>query len=90
VTLFYPENMKTASNLDKPICFKKNLHFRKILGDSNQTDAMKNDVYDLGMTLLSAFYLHEPISRQKCAPYNRSLLGEYPILKIIKMMVMSI
>jgi hypothetical protein len=50
---------------------------------------MKDDVYALGMALMSSFYLYKPISRQKCAPYNRSLLGEYPILKIIKMMVTS-
>jgi hypothetical protein len=50
-------------------------------------DMSKCDVYSLGMTLLSAFYLCEPIDRKKCAPYNRALSEKFPYLSIIKEMV---
>jgi hypothetical protein len=50
-------------------------------------DAAKGDVYSLGMTLLTAFYLCEPIDRKKCAHYNRALQDAYPYLAIIRQMV---
>ena len=36
-----------------------------------QMEDFKADVYALGMTFLSAFYLCEPIDRKKCAPFSR-------------------
>jgi serine/threonine protein kinase len=69
----------------------KNIYNRRKLsiGEANSSLAFQNDVYALGMTLLSAFYLLEPLNRQKCAPHNRFLLQQYPFLKLIKMMTTS-
>ena len=53
-------------------------------------DLYKSDVYSLGMSLLSAFYLCEPIDRKKAAPLNRALCQEYPFLNIIKSMIVKI
>lgn len=53
-------------------------------------DLSKSDIYSLGMTLLSAFYLCEPIDRKKCAPHNRALKEAYPHLAIIKEMTCKI
>lgn len=53
-------------------------------------DLYKSDVYSLGMTLLSAFYLCEPLDRKKSAPFNRALSDSYPFLQIIRMMITRI
>jgi hypothetical protein len=53
-------------------------------------DLSKSDVYSLGMTLLSAFYLCEPVDRKKCAPYNRTLNEKYTSLNVIKKMICKI
>ena len=57
--------------------------------DDDLTEGQKSDVYALGMTFLSAFYLCEPVSREKTAPYNRELCEVYPFLGIIRNMITS-
>jgi len=42
-------------------------------GLAAMVDLYKSDVYSLGMSLLSAFYLCEPIDRKKSAPLSRDL-----------------
>lgn len=56
----------------------------------DSVDLLKGDVYSLGMTLLTAFYLCEPIDRKKCAHYNRAMQDTYPYLAIIRQMVCRI
>jgi hypothetical protein len=48
-------------------------HQRPSLLSKHGVDLSKSDVYSLGMTLLSAFYLCEPIDRKKSAPFSRLL-----------------
>jgi serine/threonine protein kinase len=60
------------------------------LATSNQANLEQADVYSLGMTLLSAFYLCEPIDSKVIAEYNNKFESSYPILTVIKDMVMSI
>ena len=58
--------------------------------DNLENANKKSDVYSLGMTLLSAFYLMLMIDRKKSAPYNRQLVKDYPFLDIIGQMICKI
>jgi hypothetical protein len=53
---------------------------------SEYYDLRKSDVFSLGTTLMNAFYLHTPISKKVCAPFNRKLVETYPIMEILMMM----
>ena len=50
----------------------------------------KADVYSLGMSFLSAFYLLLLTDRKKCAPFNRLYEKDFPFLSIIKHMICKI
>lgn len=58
--------------------------------DNLENANKKSDVYSLGMTLLSSFYLMLMIDRKKSAPYNRQLVKDYPFLDIIGQMICKI
>lgn len=47
------------------------------LNTSAERDLSQADIYSLGMTLLCAFYLCEPIDRKGSAPYNRKYEEKY-------------
>lgn len=57
------------------------------IGQSEDFDPLKSDVYSLGMSMLSAFYLVKPISRKGTAPYNRKFESTYKVMKYIRQMV---
>lgn len=48
------------------------------------------DIYSLGMTLLSAFYLCEPIDRKAVQDYNRKYESSYNVMSAIREMIMPI
>lgn len=76
---------------------KKDIFYRdpkkrrtSVLIDSMEDKNKKSDVYSLGMTLLSSFYLMLLIDRKKSAPHNRQLVKDYPFLHIIGQMICKI
>jgi hypothetical protein len=54
---------------------------------NSQDDALKDDVYALGVTLLSAFYLTQPLDRKLFIQQNKNFSSRYEILKAIETMV---
>lgn len=54
---------------------------------NSQEDAFKDDVYSLGVTLLSAFYLTQPLDRKLFIQQNKNFSSRYEILKAIETMV---
>lgn len=60
---------------------------KALLERETQKDYLKEDIYNLGLTLLSAFFLCQPIHRKKVAPFLRELLQQYPLLHILKDML---
>jgi len=50
-------------------------------------DLLKGDVYSLGLTLLSAFYLCPHVDRKLFVGQNKQLEGKYAILSVIEKML---
>ena len=50
-------------------------------------DLFKGDVYSLGLTLLSAFYLCTHVDRKLFVAQNKQLEGKYVILSVINQML---
>ena len=53
---------------------------------STDVDLREADIYSLGITLLSAFFLCEPIN-QNCAPTLCQQFNRYPIMAVIQDMI---
>jgi serine/threonine protein kinase len=53
----------------------------------HEVDLLKGDVYSLGLTLLSAFYLCQHVDRRLFVAQNKLLEGKYSSLAIIEQMI---
>ena len=63
--------LKSGSN-EKMIGLRTSSYFgAPELSNTVERDLSQADIYSLGMTLLCAFYLCEPIDRKNSTPYNR-------------------
>ena len=58
--------------------------FTKVQAEVNRKQF---DIYQLGMTLMSAFYLCEIIDYEIASEQNRQLIDKYEILKLINAML---
>lgn len=54
------------------------------LGVQSEADLQKADAYSLGMTLLCAFYLTEPVDRKNASAFNRKMESKYDVMKAIR------
>lgn len=57
------------------------------LSNSKKTDLLSGDVYSLGVTLLCALYLCEPIDLQSHQRIGKSFFGKYDIFSILNSMI---
>lgn len=55
-----------------------------------EADLQKADIYSLGMTLLCAFFLCEPVDRKKATHHTREYSESYTIMTLIKEMIMPV
>ena len=76
---FAPTGLKVLKNFSDPD-----------MGKTKEENLFYSDIYSLGMTLLCAFYLCEPIKKENLEDYSEINEEKYEILKVIRKMVMPI